>query len=108
MKIINTELLNKEIQQFIDERNWEQFHSIKNLSMALSVEVSELVEIFQWLKEEESNNVAGDKKIKLRMEEEIADIFIYLLRISFKANIDIEKAVLEKIKKNAQKYPIGK
>ena len=93
---------------FIKARDWEQFHSIKNLSMALSVEASELAEIFQWMKEEDSNLVANDPKLKQKVEEEIADIFLYLLRISTKSGIDIEKAVLSKIKKNEEKYPVDK
>ena len=77
------------IQEFADERNWEQFHTPKNLAMALSGEVGELTEIFQWLSEEESKNLS-DKDLQLA-KEEVADIFIYLLRLSSKLNIDLEK-----------------
>ena len=108
MKNINVEKINNEVTKFIEDRDWDQFHSIKNLSMALSVETSELVEIFQWLKEDESNNVSENPKMKLKVEEEIADIFVYLLRIATKSNIDIEDVVLAKIKKNAEKYPVEK
>ena len=75
------------IQQFADERNWEQYHNPKNLVMALSGEVGELTEIFQWLSQEESQNLS-DKDIQ-SAKEEIADIFIYLLRISDKLGIKI-------------------
>ena len=92
------------IQKFADERNWEQFHTPKNLAMALSGEVGELTEIFQWLSEEESKTLS-DKDIQLA-KEEIADIFIYLLRLSTKLNIDLEEAVIEKLKINAIKYPV--
>lgn len=108
MESIKLDKITKELDTFISERDWDQFHSIKNLSMALSVECSELVEIFQWLKEEESNSVATNSKLQLKVKEEIADIFVYLIQIARKSNIDIESAVLEKIKKNAEKYPVDK
>ena len=95
----------KEIQdklaKFAEERDWDQFHSPKNLVMALTSEVGELNELFQWLTEEKSNNVGNDE-----VRQEIADIFIYLLRLSDKLDIDIEEAVKEKIEINAKKYPI--
>ena len=108
MKSIDIEKINIEVSKFIEDRDWDQFHSIKNLSMALSVETSELVEIFQWLKESESNEVAENPKLKAKVEEEISDIFIYLTRIAIKSGIDIEQAVLSKIKKNSEKYPVEK
>tara|TARA_B100001971_G_C17825179_1_gene350973 strand:+ start:87 stop:440 length:354 start_codon:yes stop_codon:yes gene_type:complete len=92
------------IQKFADERNWEQYHTPKNLTMALSGEVGELIEIFQWLSEEESKSLS-DKDLQLA-KEEIADIFIYLLRLSSKLNLDLEEAVIEKLKINATKYPV--
>ncbi|MDD0851613.1 nucleotide pyrophosphohydrolase [Halobacteriovorax sp. GB3] len=108
MKTIDVEKLNSVVSNFIEERDWDQFHSIKNLSMALSVETSELVEIFQWLKEEDSNNVKNDPKLKAKVEEEISDIFIYLMRIAIKSGVDIESSVLSKIEKNSEKYPVEK
>ncbi len=93
------------INSFVLERNWDQFHSVKNLSMALSVEASELVEIFQWQSEEKSNSLYQDEIEKEKISDEVADIFIYLTRICEKNEIDLEKAVLKKIEKNAQKYP---
>ncbi len=108
MNSINVEKINNEVESFIKERDWDQFHSIKNLSMALSVEASELVEIFQWLKEDESNDVANNPELRIKVEEEIADIFVYLMRIAIKSGVDIEDAVHRKIKKNAQKYPVEK
>jgi len=108
MKSIDVEKLNNIVQKFAEDRDWNQFHSIKNLSMALSVETSELVEIFQWLKEEESNTVKDKAELKLKVEEELADIFIYLLRIAVKSEIDIESAVLNKMEKNNLKYPVDK
>ena len=108
MKKINIDRIDQKLDSFIKEREWEQFHSIKNLCMALAVETSELLEIFQWLKEEDSNKVSIDPKLKIKVEEEVADIFIYLLRIAKKSEIDIEKAILAKIIKNSKKYPVEK
>lgn len=108
MKNIDIEKINNEVQKFVDDRDWSQFHSIKNLSMALSVEASELVEIFQWMKEEDSNQVKNDPKLKGKVSEEIADVFVYLMRVAVKCEIDIEQVTLEKIKRNAEKYPVDK
>jgi dCTP diphosphatase len=98
----------KEIQQrladFARARDWDQFHSPKNLSMALAAEAGELLEIFQWLTEEESRAVGSSDKA---VREEIADIFIFLARLADKVGVDIEKAVLEKIVVNEKKYPVA-
>ena len=99
----------KEIQdklaKFAEERDWDQFHSPKNLVMALTSEVGELNELFQWLTEEQSSIKDDIGKVD-EISQEIADIFIYLLRIADKLNIDIEDAVREKMKINAEKYPV--
>ncbi len=108
MRPIDTQKIDQVVSAFITERDWDQFHSIKNLSMALSVEASELVEIFQWMKEEDSNQVKNNDKLKFKVSEELADIFVYLLRIAKKADIDLEEVVLAKIKKNSEKYPVEK
>lgn len=105
---MNLSKINEELIKFSDERDWDQFHSIKNLSMALTKESSELLEIFQWMKEEDSNRVAFNSELKMRVGEELADIFVYLLRIASKSEINLEDAVLDKIKKNAEKYPVSK
>lgn len=106
MKNIDLMKLNEDIQKFVKERDWEQFHSVKNLTMALSVESSELMEIFQWLSEETSNCVKSDPEILRKVEDEVADVFVYLMRILNKTDIDLEKAVRNKMKKNADKYPV--
>ena len=100
---MNYEKIKKEIKEFVDERDWDQFHTPKNLSMALSVEASELLEIFQWQKAEEYKSAT--EKQKEMIKDEIADIFYYLVRISEKLNINIEEALLNKMKKNKEKYP---
>ena len=98
--------LKKRLRDFADERDWDQFHAPKNLVMALSVEVAELVEHFQWLNEQQSHELPADKQQEVAYE--IADIFIYLMRLSDKLGIDILKAVEEKIVMNAKKYPADK
>lgn len=98
------EKLTKELEDFADARDWQQFHSPKNLAMALSGEVGELVEHFQWLTEQESFHPQDLQGVK----EELADCLLYLLRLSGQLNIDLEKAAFEKIDLNAKKYPVEK
>ncbi len=96
----------KEIDSFVKDRNWEKFHNPKNLTMALSGEVGELSDIMQWLTEEESKRENLNKKTLCLVKEELADIFIYLIRIADKLDINIEEEVKNKIKLNEEKYPI--
>ncbi len=91
---------------FSEKRDWDQFHSVKNLSMALSVECAELVEIMQWMSEEESNRLVSTHEKHSQIKEEIADIFLYLVRICQKTGVDLEAAALLKIEKNELKYPV--
>ena len=85
---------------FRNERDWEQFHNPKDLSIALSIEANELLELFLWKKPEEANL----EKVK----EELADVFAYAFLIAEKYNLNVEEIVLDKIKKNAEKYPVDK
>ena len=91
------------LREFATERDWDQFHSPKNLAMALIVEAAELVEHFQWLKEEESAALPQDKLAEV--EQELADIQIYLIRLADKLDIDLMSAVASKIELNEKKYP---
>jgi NTP pyrophosphatase (non-canonical NTP hydrolase) len=91
------------ISSFIAERDWEQFHSPKNLAMALSVEVAEIVEHFQWLTEEQSQNLPPEKLAEVR--EEIGDVMIYLTELAGKLGIDPVEAARAKLEINKQKYP---
>ena len=95
--------LNERIRKFVEERDWEQYHSPKNLAMAMIVEASELVEIFQWMTEEESHNLEPDKL--RRVEEEIADVTVYLMRIADQLNINLYEAIDRKLNLNEKKYP---
>ncbi len=91
---------------FAEERDWDQFHSPKNLSMALSVEAAELLEHFQWMKEEASRELAPDLRQKVR--EEMADILLYLVRLADQLDVDLAQAAREKMQANARKYPVAK
>lgn len=95
-----------ELRRFAGERDWEQFHSPKNLAMAMTVEAAELLEHFQWLTEEQSKNLPPEKLGKIA--EEIADIQAYLIRLADKLGIDIIESVRKKIKVNEAKYPADK
>jgi len=96
----------KLVTTLIKEREWEQFHSPKNLSMAISLEAAELMELFTWIDSKESLNIVEQKNKKVR--HEIADIFIAALAFCFSANIDPEKAILEKLEEIKAKYPVEK
>lgn len=94
------ETLTKEIVQFRDERDWEQFHNSKDLALAISIEASELNELFLWKKAEDVNVE--------KLKEELADIFTFLLLLAHKHQLNISSIVREKISANALKYPVDK
>jgi len=94
------------IERFRKERNWQQFHTPKNLAMALSVECAELLEIFQWMTPEQS--LDPERAIRAHVEEEIGDVMIYLCLLASTLGIDPSAAALKKMKVNEKKYPITK
>jgi dCTP diphosphatase len=96
-------ILREKLRAFAEARDWDQFHSPKNLSMALMVEVAELMEHFQWLTEAQSGNLDAAKKAVVA--EELADILLYLVRLSDKLGVNLPEAALHKLEKNAAKYP---
>ncbi len=98
--------LKTRLRAFAVARDWEQFHSPKNLAMALIVEAAELVEHFQWLTEEQSAALPTDKLAEV--EQELADIQIYLIRLADRLNINLEQAVNAKIVLNERRYPAEK
>lgn len=100
------ERIRQRVEDFAKERDWDQFHSPKNLVMALSVEVAELMETFQWLDEEESGNLTQEQSTAVA--HEIADVQVYLVRLADKLGIDIGSAVETKMRINAEKYPADK
>jgi NTP pyrophosphatase (non-canonical NTP hydrolase) len=105
-KQITLQGLKKRVAGFVKERDWEQFHSPKNLSMSLSIEAAELMEHFQWTNTVgEAVKILQDKRKRIEIEDELADIAIYLIDFCNLYGVDIERAVLAKLKKNAKKYP---
>ncbi len=102
-RIEDLEALRRRLAAFARERDWDQFHSPKNLAMALIAECAELVEHFQWLGAEESTALGEDKKAAVRLE--LADILIYLVRIADKLDIDLLAAAADKITINEERYP---
>ncbi len=100
------EALRKRLAGFASDRDWDQFHSPKNLSMALIAEAAELIEHFQWLSEEDSKNLPPEKHEEVAME--LADIFIFLIRISDKLSVDLATKAWEKIEINEVRYPVNK
>lgn len=105
-EIKSLETLRDVLRDFAKERDWDQYHTPKNLSMALIAEAAELVEHFQWVNGEQSHLL--DEKTRLSVEEELADILIYLVRISDKLGMDLYAAVKRKIGINEEKYPADK
>ena len=100
------EKLRDELREFAAARDWDQFHSPKNLAMALSAEAAELLEIFQWLTEEQSGRLTPDAKAAAG--DEIADVLLYLVRLGDKLGIDPIAAAERKLVANAKKYPVDK
>ena len=98
-------LLQKTLRQFAAEREWEPFHTPKNLAMALLVEAAELAEIFQWMTPEQSQAAHGDKVVQERIGEEVADVLLYLLQLADHSAVDLKRAVGRKLVKNAKKHP---
>ncbi len=91
------------VRQFVDERDWDQFHTPKNLSSALSVEAAELLEHFQWLQKGDAAEL-GEAKLQ-EVRHEMADVLVYLIRLADKLDVDLHAAVLEKMVLNRAKYP---
>jgi dCTP diphosphatase len=98
--------LQQRLLTFAKERDWEQFHAPKNLAMALAVEASELMEHFQWLSEAQSEALSDDKRKEVGYE--LADVFIFTMRLAERLGVDLPQLVEEKIKINEEKYPAEK
>jgi dCTP diphosphatase len=94
------------LRRFAAERDWDPFHSPKNLAVALSVEAAELLEPFQWLTDEQSG--ALPPETRARVSEEVADVLLYLIRLADRLDLDLIACATEKLRRNAEKYPVGK
>jgi dCTP diphosphatase len=104
-QLVDVEPLQRAVARFAREREWEPFHSPKNLAMALTGEVGELVELFQWLSEEASRKVGHDPATARKVRDELADVLIYLVRLAAVLEVDLDEAVRTKLSANALKYP---
>ncbi|MDH5747922.1 MAG: nucleotide pyrophosphohydrolase [Rhodospirillales bacterium] len=100
--------LTQRLNEFRDERDWTQFHTLKNLLISLNLEAAELLELSQWKTDEELEALLDDPTFHKNLTEEAADVMLYLLMISEKAGIDLDKAARDKIAINAAKYPAEK
>jgi len=107
-RLVNVEPLAQTLESFAQKRDWAQFHSPKNLVMALTGEVGELNELFQWLSEQQSSDLAKDSDSKKRVAEELADVLFYLVRTASVMGIDLNQAAIAKLALNEQKYPADK
>jgi NTP pyrophosphatase (non-canonical NTP hydrolase) len=93
------------VARFVAERDWKQFHTPKNLAMALAIEAAELMEHFQWLEPSESREVANDEVKRHAAGEELADVICYALAMANELGLDVSRAMHDKMRKNVQKYP---
>jgi dCTP diphosphatase len=107
-ELLNVSRLTWALDSFANERDWAQFHSPKNLVMALTGEVGELNELFQWLTEQQSKDLANDPRGRKQVADELADVLFYLVRTASVMGIDLNQAAVEKLAANEEKYPANK
>ncbi len=93
------------LQTFLSERDWEKFHDPKNLAMSIAIEAAELMELFQWRTNSEASDVAGNPETLKRVREELADVMLYCFSMAQTLDIDIARAMIDKIALNAMRYP---
>ena len=104
---MDIDAIQKHLRAFAEERDWNQFHSPKNIATALAVEAAELLENFQWLTEDQSRRLKERPEDYQATREEIADVQIYLLRLADLLEVDLDTAVRDKLRQNAEKYPVA-
>ena len=97
-------ILMQEIKKFVDERDWEKYHTPKNLAISISIEANELLEHFQW-NELSFEEIRGNEEKFREISHEIADVFIYLLMFSYNLGVDVKRIIMEKLEMNRKKYP---
>ena len=108
MNQITIKELTELIQKFCEERDWDQFHNPKDLAIGISTEANELLDIFRFQSEEDMKNIFADAQRRMHVEEEIADVFFFVLRFAQMNQIDLESALKSKMIKNAKKYSVEK
>jgi len=107
-QLVNVENLSIRLQRFADDRDWHQFHSPKNLLLALTGEVGELCEVFQWMSETDSIAAAKRPETAQAVKDELADVLMYLVRLASVLGVDLDEATRDKLALNASKYPVDK
>ncbi|MBJ2285470.1 nucleotide pyrophosphohydrolase [Pseudomonas haemolytica] len=107
-QLVNVDNLSIRLQRFADERDWQQFHSPRNLLLALTGEVGELCEIFQWMSETDSVAAAKRPETAQAVKDELADVLMYLVRLASVLGVDLNEAARDKLALNASKYPVDK
>ena len=104
----NIQEIKEKIKEFVKERDWEQFHHPKEVAISLSLEAAEVLELFQWKDKQDLEDIKNDKELMTKLKEELADVFMYAIDIANCTGIDITEAIIDKLKKNREKYPIEK
>jgi dCTP diphosphatase len=99
--------LRDEVRRFVAEREWEQFHDLKNLAMAIGVEAGELMDLFRWVENAKAAEVMGEAEGAEKVRHELADVFLLLLSFANAAGIDLSAAAAEKLEINRRKYPVA-
>jgi dCTP diphosphatase len=107
-RLVDVGALAEALASFAEEREWGQFHSPKNLVMALTGEVGELSEVFQWINEEASKSAASHPQYARAIRDELADVLLYVVRLADVLGVDLNEAALHKLQTNAAKYPVSK
>jgi NTP pyrophosphatase (non-canonical NTP hydrolase) len=107
LPVMDIQRIQEAVDTFVTQRAWEKYHTPKNVAIALSVEVSELLEILQWMSDEDIRQIDKDDPTCTRLREEFGDVMIYLLRFAYLLGIDAEQAVEDKLKLNEEKYPVN-
>ena len=95
------------VQQFVSARDWEQYHTVKNLAMSIAIEAAEIMEHFQWQGREESQQALADPAAHAEVADELADVLIYCLSFANSAQIDVSDAIYKKLARNEQRFPVG-
>lgn len=104
----SVEDLKAAVARFVTARDWDRYHSPKNLAMSISIEAAEIMEHFQWLTVGEAVEAMKDEKVRSEVEEEIADVVIYCLSFASQTGIDVSKAIQAKLERNEERFPVGK
>lgn len=109
MADVNTTMgvLREAVQKFVSARNWEVYHTPKNLASSIAIEAAEIMEHFQWLTIEESNMLMNDKDARVEVADELADVMIYCLSFANATGIDVSEAILKKLARNETRFPIS-